>query len=294
MTRIYVDGSAGTVGLALDEYLRQMKVQGLVDEVVVLPLKEQHNTEARRAAMADTDIVVLCLPDDVARDAAGLALSVNPNVRILDASAAHRCSPGWVYGLPEVVNPADIASARFVANPGCFATACILAAKPLSALLRDKSPTPGAPFMAFQGFAGKSAGGRRMLAKTTMKLPKLTQFGKPHRHLPEIAEYGEVSPMLTTMVGDWYKGLMVQTQVALPAEDVFQAYQAAYADNSNVQVRHADSLFHTVDPQMCNDTNQVFLVVADMQGYSAVAVVLDNLGKGSAGAAAQNLRRMLS
>lgn len=300
MSRVYIDGSAGTVGLALQLHLPKLVQDGLVSDVITLSSEERRNDKVRQAAMASADVVVLCLPDEAARPAVRMAHQANPKVRILDASAAHRCAPDWVYGLPEITPTADIRNARYVANPGCFATACVLAARPLSPLLfppasRELDVMLSYPAMAFQGFTGKSAGGRKMLDDDRVgSLPKLAQFGLKHRHLPEIELHGRVTPMLTTMVGDWYKGMLVQSQVALPADQVLDAYAAAYDDRA-VIVRTAASMGHSVNPQLCNDTNLVQIVVAEQaNGYSAIAVVLDNLGKGSAGAAADNLRLMLS
>lgn len=300
MSCVYIDGSSGTVGLALQQHLPALVAEQLVSNIITLSADERRNDTLRKEAMAAADIVVLCLPDEAARPAARMATLANPDIRILDASAVHRCAPEWVYGLPEVIPEADIRNARYVANPGCFATACVLAARPLSSKLgppctRDLEVMLSYPAMAFQGFTGKSAGGRKMLSEDRVSaLPKLAQFGLKHRHLPEIELHGRVSPILTTMVGDWYKGMLVQTQVALPANQVIEAFLEFY-ENTMVSVHTAESVGYSVNPQRCNDTNMVQIVVAEQaNGHSAIAVVLDNLGKGSAGAAADNLRLMLS
>jgi N-acetyl-gamma-glutamyl-phosphate reductase len=122
------------------------------------------------------------------------------------------------------------------------------------------------------------------------------QFGKPHRHLPEIARYtGIKSPVLTTTVGPWKQGMLVQTYVDLREDDLLDVYYSTYRDNPKVWVKRAEMVGHRLNPKGCNGTNQAVICVAGQPGGgSSVAVVIDNLGKGSAGAAADNLRLMLS
>jgi N-acetyl-gamma-glutamyl-phosphate reductase len=286
MKKVFVDGAAGTVGMALQPYLEQLWADGLIEPVLTLPDSMRKHPAYRKHMMREADVVVLCLPDDEAGDAVTLVESCNPRARILDASATHRCHPDWVYGLPEFIPATDIALARKVANPGCFATACILAGKPLVGAF-------GLGQLVFQGVTGYSAGGRKGKEEGT---PRLVQFGKAHRHLPEIARYtGVDGPVLTTMVGPWKQGMLVQTYVKLPEDEVLDVYYAIYRDHPNVRVQRAETLGHRVNPKVCNGTNDTLICVAGQPGGgSSVAVVIDNLGKGSAGAAAENLRLMLT
>lgn len=285
MKRVFVDGAAGTVGMALLPYLEQLQAEGLIAPVFTLADSMRKHPAFRRHAMREADIVVLCLPDDAAGDAVALIQSCNPNARILDASATHRGHPDWVYGLPEVTSAQDIAQARKVANPGCFATACILGGKPLVDAF-------GPVQLVFQGFTGYSAGGRKGQAEGS---PRLVQFGKAHRHLPEIARYtGAIAPVLTTTVGPWKQGMLVQTFINEPEDAVYHAYAAAYQGHQAVRVVRAESLNYRVNPKSCNGSNDALICVAGQpNGGSSVAVVIDNLGKGSAGAAAANIRLML-
>jgi N-acetyl-gamma-glutamyl-phosphate reductase len=285
MKNVFVDGAAGTVGSALQPYLEQLRSEGLTD-IIRLPESMRKVPAYRRFAVREADIVVLCLPDSEAGDSVRLIQDRNPNARILDASATHRTNPDWVYGLPEVVSPAAIANARYVANPGCFATACILGGKPLVDAFSVKQ-------LIFQGMTGYSAAGSKGSADGT---PRLVQFGKAHRHLPEIARYtGVDSPVLTTTVGPWKQGMLVQTYVNLPEDELLTVYEAAYRDNPKVLVKRAEALNYRVDPKACNGSNETLICVAGQPGGGAsVAVVIDNLGKGSAGAAADNLRLMLT
>lgn len=282
MLKVFVDGAAGTVGAALQPYLEQMQADGLI-ELIRVPGEFRKVRSWRRVTMRLADVIVLCLPDDEAADAVALAAEANPGARILDASAVHRCEDGWVYGLPELTAPEVIASARRVANPGCFATACILAGKPLVEAF-------GASHLQFQGITGYSAGGSK--AKPD-DMPRLVQFGRAHRHLPEIARYTGAVPVLTTTVGPWKQGMLVQTFVPQSEDQVIDAFNRAYGGNQGVRVARAGNLKHRVDPQACNGTDDALVCVAGQPtGGSSVAVVIDNLGKGSAGAAAANLRLM--
>lgn len=278
MTRIFIDGAHGTVGAAL---LARMTPAILRDHAIFLQPEARRREPFAVHDVRPGDIVVLCLPDAVAQERAAFYSKNCPDVRLLDASAAHRCAPGWVYGLPELGNAASIARARRVANPGCFATACILLAAPLA--------RQGAP-MAFFGLTGTSARGAK--AKDTPM--GLVRVGGPaHRHLPEIERYGRVSPTLTTFVGDWSQGLLVQAVLPMPAARVVAAYREAYADYPQIQVALAET-GEDISPLSCNGTNNTGITVAAQpDGGTLVCAVLDNLGKGAAGAAIQNLALML-
>ncbi|WP_434715978.1 N-acetyl-gamma-glutamyl-phosphate reductase [Paraburkholderia sp. A3RO-2L] len=283
--RLFVDGAAGTVGMALQPYLEQLQAEGLI-ELIVLPDSMRKIWSYRKHFLRQADIVVLCLPDDEAGEAVSCIETYNPDARILDASAAHRCHPDWVYGLPEFISAQEIARARKVANPGCFATACILAGKPLVDAF-------GLGQLVFQGITGYSAGGRKGQEQGT---PRLVQFGKAHRHLPEIARFtGARAPVLTTTVGPWKQGMLVQSYIDQPADVLLKLYEDVYRGHQDVHVTSAESVGYRVNPKSCNGSNEALICVAGQpNGGSSVAVVIDNLGKGSAGAAAANLRLMLT
>ncbi len=282
MARVFVDGAAGTVGAALQPYLDQMAAEGLLEQLK-LPEPLRKDEGARSNAIRSADLVVLCVPDSEAAAAVALVERVHPEARILDASAAHRCHGAWTYGLPEVVSVRDIAASARVANPGCFASACILAGRPLATSF-------GLTSLAYHGVTGYSAAGKK---GSPDGMPMLVQFGKAHRHLPEIEKYTGATSVLTTMVGPWQQGMLVQVQVPLDQEQVLRAYERAYA-GTEVSVISAEDAGHRIDPQGQNGTNSVLLCVAAQPGGGCtVAAVLDNLGKGSAGAAAANLRRMI-
>lgn len=291
--RLFVDGASGTVGLAIRPYLKQLLEDGVLEEVLTLEEAFRKNVAARRASMAGSDIVLLCLPDDAARDAVQMAREVNPAVRILDASATHRCDAEWQYGLSELFPRQTIREAQFVANPGCFATGCILLAQPLSSWFKyELTRENGLPWMAFQGVTGYSAGGVK--TQSSEDMPYLAQLGTVHRHLPEIERYALVTPALTTMVGNWYQGMLVQSTLQLDAEEVFEMYLAAYNGHENIIVSMAGPEQRRLSAVEQNGTTKVHIVVASQPTGCVVAAAYDNLGKGSAGAAAHNLRLMLS
>lgn len=279
MAKIFIDGAYGTVGLALRERIEHLVAQGL--DLIEISEADRYNRTVRGVAYEEADLVVLCLPDDEARRAAIHVEQANHRARILDASAWHRCDPDWVYGLPQVVSIKAIADAKKVANPGCFATGCILAAAPLPLQSMD-----------FHGITGSSAGG-----KNARNTPRLAQFGQEHRHLREIRKYGVPDPTLTTAVGSWYQGMLVQSCVPMAAREVMKHYRTAYSDDVQVKVVFMDEDYEKHMPiEGSNSTNGAVIYVTSLPGTerTAIAVVLDNLGKGSAGAAASNIEAMLS
>ena len=305
--KIYIDGQAGTTALRIREWLA-----GREDlEVVILPEELRKDAEARKQALRDAAIVLLCLPDDAARDAAAW-LASSP-VRILDASTAHRVSEGWIYGLPELVSGQreQIAKAPRVANPGCYASAVILLTRPLvgAGLI---APDTALSIHALSGYSG---GGRplierwedpeRGLLKLTYEAPY--SISKVHKHIPEIMRHGalDTEPQFLPSVGPFRCGMRVQIMVpakALPksttAQALWDALAARYEKEAFIELEpltdasEADEL--TFDPQANNETNRISLrVLPHQSGHVILMARLDNLGKGAAGVAIQNLNLML-
>lgn len=286
MTTLFVDGAHGTVGMALGSHLELLLKEGLLTQVISLPTEQAKDEQARAEAFAAADVAVLCVPDAVAPSAVKLALQANPCIRILDASAAHRITPGWAYGLPELTaRPGKgLARAALVANPGCFATGCILIGRPLARLMPAGKDLP---WMPFQGVTGYSAAGHKGRPGPF----RMAQLGKAHRHLPEIHRFAQVAPVLTTALGDWAQGMLVQTTVPLDSARVWAAYAVQYAGHPLIDLV---GLGPPVHAEMNNGTNKVTLAVVEQPyGGTTIVAAYDNLGKGSAGAAADNLRRML-
>lgn len=305
--KIYIDGQAGTTALRIREWLK-----GRGDlEVVLLPEELRKNPDARKKALKDASIVLLCLPDEAAREAAAW-LDDSP-ARILDASTAHRVADNWVYGLPELVagQREKIAKARRVANPGCYASAVILLLRPLVDAGLIASETP----LAIHALSGYSGGGRSMIERWEDPEGKLIHLpyeapysiGKVHKHIPEIMRYARLTaePQFLPNVGPFRCGMRVEIMIAarhLPkpgAGKVVQEILAArYREESFVRVEpltdasEADEF--SFDPQAHNDTNVISLrVLPHQSGHILLMARLDNLGKGAAGVAIQNLNLML-
>ncbi|HEY7556893.1 MAG TPA: N-acetyl-gamma-glutamyl-phosphate reductase [Candidatus Binatia bacterium] len=305
--KIYIDGQAGTTALRIREWLA-----GRDDlEVVILPEKLRKDAEARKQALRDATIVLLCLPDDAAKDAAAW-LAGSP-VRLLDASTAHRVNEGWVYGLPELVSDQRqrIANAARVANPGCYASAVILLIRPLI----DAGLIAPDMALAIHALSGYSGGGRSLIER--WEDPKRGLFklgyeapysiGKVHKHIPEIMRHGALStePQFVPSVGPFRCGMRVQIMIPAKlapkkttAQAIWDTLAARYTKESFIEVEpltdasDADEL--TFDPQANNETNRISLrVLPHQSGHVLLMARLDNLGKGAAGVAIQNLNLML-
>ena len=305
--KIYIDGQAGTTALRIRDWLA-----GRSDlEVVTLPEELRKDPAARKKALQDAAIVLLCLPDDAAREAANW-LADSP-VRILDASTAHRVTDGWVYGLPELVagQRERIASAKRVANPGCYSSAVILLVRPLVDAGLIAAATP----LSIHALSGYSGGGRTLIERWEdpkrglLNLPHAAPYsiGKLHKHIPEIIRYGALTmePQFLPSVGPFRCGMRVEIMIparAVPkpvtGKAMWETLSARYDKEEFVEVElltdasEADEF--TFDPQAHNDTNRISLCVLPHQsGHVLLMARLDNLGKGAAGVAIQNLNLML-
>lgn len=305
--KIYIDGQAGTTALRIREWLT-----GRDDiEVITLPEELRKDADARKQALRDATIVLLCLPDDAAKDAA--AWLADSPVRILDASTAHRVSEGWVYGLPELVSGQRerIATAPRVANPGCYASAVVLLVRPLvdAGLIASDSA------LSIHALSGYSGGGRSLIERWEdpkrglLKLAHEAPYSinKVHKHIPEIMRHGALSaePHFLPSVGPFRCGMRVAIMIpakALPktttGEAMWDAFAVRYERETFIEVEpltdasDADEL--TFDPQANNETNRISLrVLPHQSGHVLLMARLDNLGKGAAGVAIQNLNLML-
>lgn len=305
--RIFLDGSVGTTGLRIRELLdRRQDVT-----IATLSETERKDTGARRAAVCAADVAVLCLPDDAARESA--AWADDAAVRVLDASTAHRVADGWVYGLPELA-PAQreaIRGAKRVSNPGCYPTAFLLLVRPLvdAGLLGPDAP------LTVHALSGYSGGGKPMIGKwedpagRLLELPYEAPYslGARHKHVPEMLRWSGLTtePQFVPAVGPFRCGMRVELplhaallRTGADGKTVWEALHARYAGEPCVRVLPlADAAAldeRSFDPRACNDTNRIDLhVVPSAAGHLLLVAVLDNLGKGAAGAAVQNLELML-
>jgi N-acetyl-gamma-glutamyl-phosphate reductase len=298
---VFIDGEAGTTGLGIRT--RLMNVPQIA--VRSLPAAQRKDPEARRDMMAAVDIVVLCLPDDAARESAALADELGPSApKLLDASTAHRVHPDWTYGFAEMADgqAAQIAAADRVANPGCYPTGAIALLRPLI----DAGILPRDYPVTINAVSGYSGGGKSMIAahdETGGPAFELYGLGLEHKHVPETQLYTglERRPIFVPSVGHFRQGMLVSVPLhldTLPGKprgaDLHEVLAARYRERALVSVvaPRADG---KLEPEALNNTDRLELLVhANEARRQAVLVArLDNLGKGASGAAVQNIRLML-
>jgi N-acetyl-gamma-glutamyl-phosphate reductase len=298
---IFIDGEAGTTGLQIRDKLAG--VAGL--ELVSLPPAARKDVGAKRKVYAQADVVILCLPDEAAKEAARLIDAMGTDApRVIDASSAHRVAPGWAYGFPELAagQAQAIASASKVSNPGCHATGAIALLSPLV----DAGILPRNTPVSITSVSGYSGGGKSMIeAYESGGAPAFELYGLKlgHKHMPEIERYSglAVAPVFLPSVGNFRQGMLVSVPLQLDAlpmrpkgADLRAVFAKHYLGQKHVHVMESGDVTR-LEPESLNGTNDIEIhVFANEARRQAVLVAkFDNLGKGASGAAVQNLMLML-
>ena len=294
---VFIDGGAGTTGLEIRERLAGRDGLSLVE----LPDAVRKDPAARREALNDADIVILCLPDDAAREA--VALIENNRTRVIDASTAHRVADGWTYGMAEL-EPAQaqaIAEAKRVTNPGCYPTGFLALVRPL--VRAGLIPADWA--LSVNAVSGYSGGGKAMIAEFERGEADTAFRGYAldlgHKHVPEMQRHARLEhpPIFAPAVANTYRGMLVEVPLALhalprkPSLHVVEAVLGeAYRDTALIRVAEGGDTFAKIEDDAGTDRLTVRVRGNPDAGQARLIATLDNLGKGAAGAAVQNLNIM--
>ena len=296
MTKVFIDGSAGTTGLRIYERLALRKDI----ELVLLSDALRKDPAARKAALDTSDIAFLCLPDDAAREAVELLES--PDTVIIDTSTAHRTAPGWTYGFPELTGQREkIAASKRIANPGCHASGFISLIAPLT----EKGLIGKSEKLTCFSLTGYSGGGKKMIAQYeseeagVLRAPRTYGLSQQHKHLPEMAAVCGLSsePVFSPIVSSFYAGMEVvvplfASQVRGGIDAVRAVYRDYYGTNTVRFCENADEEGFLSAEKLSGFDHMELAVFGNEERFTLVSR-FDNLGKGASGAAIQNMNIVL-
>ncbi|MES2989005.1 MAG: N-acetyl-gamma-glutamyl-phosphate reductase [Pseudomonadota bacterium] len=296
MTKVFIDGAVGTTGLEIRERLAGRSEI----ELILLDENTRKNSKKRKEALNTADFVILCLPDDASREA--VEMIENTTTRVIDASSAHRVADGWTYGFPELEpgHFAVIAEAARVSNPGCYPTGFLALVRPLvrAGLIPVDFP------LSVNATSGYSGGGKSMIAE--FEGGNATGFrayglNLAHKHVPEMQKHARIvhPPIFQPAVANVYRGMVVEVPLPLyaftrrPSLDAIEnVLRDAYKDSQLVHVLDADASAVTIEEDANTDRLSLRVFGNAEAGQARLIATLDNLGKGAAGAAVQNLNIM--
>ena len=301
MTKVFIDGSAGTTGLNIRE-----RLIGRADvELIVLPEEQRKDISARQDALNSCDVAFLCLPDDAAREA--VSLIENPAVAVIDASTAHRTAEGWVYGFPELSGQREkIRASKRIANPGCYASGFIALIRPLTegGFL---SPEASVKCHALSGYTG---GGAKTITQyedagrdRELKSPRHYGLTLSHKHVPEMMKLTGLTkkPLFAPIICDFPRGMAVSVMFELSElggvgspEALRALYKDYYSGAQLVKVMEEKSdIGGFLGSNNLSERDIMELHVFGNEEQVMLVSRLDNLGKGASGAAVQNMNILI-
>lgn len=291
---IFIDGAAGTTGLEIRERLAARSEFALI----LLDDAQRKDASARRQAINDADVVILCLPDDAAREA--VSLIANERTKVIDASTAHRVAQGWTYGFPELTGHEAVAASKRISNPGCYPTGFLALVAPLVKAGIIPSATP----LSVNAVSGYSGGGKSMIADfegANGRPAAWYGYGLTlaHKHVPEMTRHAGLAlpPIFAPSVADTLRGMIVEVPVhlgALPGapnpEKVREVLARAYEGSAIVRfIESHDGGTLPIERLAGTDGMDLFVFSSPDGAQVRLVAALDNLGKGASGAAVQNL-----
>nr|MBR4280016.1 N-acetyl-gamma-glutamyl-phosphate reductase [Clostridia bacterium] len=293
MTKVFVDGSAGTTGLRIYDRLSQRKDI----ELIQLTEETRKDVNARREALNAADIAFLCLPDAAAMEA--VSLIENDHTVVIDTSTAHRTQDGWVYGFPELTGQREkIAQSKRIANPGCHASGFVALVAPLvqAGIIRADAQ------LSCFSLTGYSGGGKKMIAEyeaedrnMLLGAPRMYALTQQHKHLKEMGMICGLqnAPVFCPIVGDFYSGMEVTVplfanMVNGTSDDVRRVYQSVY-QNGLVHFCEPADEGGFLSASAFSGRDDMEISVHGNSERILLTARFDNLGKGASGAAVQNM-----
>ncbi len=294
MTKIFIDGSAGTTGLNILSRLSGDKSL----EVLTLSGDERKDPSARKKALNACDVAFLCLPDAAAKES--VSLVENPSVTVIDTSTAHRTKDDWTYGFPEIKGQKEkIASSKRIANPGCHASGFISLIRPL----RDLKLIPENLFLSCTSLTGYSGGGKKMIEDYNdpdraeyLSAPRIYGIGQEHKHLKEMVKMSKLEklPGFVPVVAPFYSGMAVSVvingnEAGVTVKDIREAYSEYYGSQGIVRYVGDKSEEGFLSAGTLSGTDRMEIGVYGNDERILLVSRFDNLGKGACGAAIQNM-----